>query len=255
MDPEPLRVRPSLLPMAAQCRLRFQREVRGGVGMVRFSRANADRAFLVRNLLVDAIEQAHAAGPEGMDLLLHTEPPEGLLAEERWLFRRGLDHYVELVGERGGAVLQPDERYPVLPHSSGRFVLSLRLELCFTVEDGGAELRRIGFGPPREDPGQDPRVLAVAVLLAHRGHAFVRVAHLDLLHGRMKESLLDRPRIAEAARDIGEIVLTALDDPRPEPAPGWWCHECPALRSCPAVSQQAPSELVLMATGEAMGEV
>jgi len=248
MDSERPRVRPSLLAVAAQCRLRFVREVGGGVGMVRFSRANADRAFLVGNLVEQAIEQAHLGG--GLDGLLHTEPPEGLLAEERWLFRRGLDHYVELAGERPGVPRTPDERFPLIEHSSGRFALSLRLDLTFDIEDGGVELRRLGFGAPRTDVGEDPRVHAQAVHLARDGAAFVQVAHLDLLHGVLREALLDRDRIRRAAHDIGERVLDVLDDPAPQASPGWWCHQCPVLRSCPVVSQQPPAELILMATGE-----
>lgn len=250
MDDERPRVKPSLLSVAAQCRLRFVREVAGGVGMVRFSRANTDRAFLVSNLVAQAVERAHLAPDDGMDQLLHTEPPEGLLAEERWLFRRGLDHYVELAGDRPGVLRTPDERYPLVEHSSGRFALSLRLDLTFDVEDGGVELRRLAFGAPRKDAGDDPRVHAQAIHLAREGASFVRVAHLDLLHGVLRESLLDRPRIGRAAREIGDLVLDVLDDPAPQASAGWWCHECPVVRSCPVVSQQPPAELILMATGE-----
>lgn len=256
MDIEPPRLRPGLVAIAGQCRLRFQREM-GGRGGLRFSEANKRRRFLLGNLIDDAVVRAHlAAEHEGVPLaeLLHVPVPEGLLAEERWLFQRALDNYVELAGDRPGRAITFDDatfpRYRAEPHSTARFALSVRLHPCFRLPDGELELRRLSFGAPFEDLRADAAARAAALVLVRAGEDSVRFAHCDLLRGHVEETVFSKADAVGIAREISELVLDALDDPQPAATPDWWCHECPVLRTCPAVSREQADNVVFLATGE-----
>lgn len=251
------RLRPSLLPLAGQCRLRFTKELAGEAGGLRFSRANLDRRFLLNNLLGDAIYRAHAADARGEAPLadLHHAPvPEGLLAEERWLFTRALDHYVELAADRTGTVIRfDDDTFPQFrweAHSSARFALSFRIDLALRLPDGGIEVRKLARGAPFGALADDPTARFTALSLLRAGEHLVRYAHFDLLHGDVAAHDWAWSDAAVLARGVADPVLEALDDPRPAAVPDWWCHECPYLRVCPAVSQQPAEALVLLATGE-----
>lgn len=257
VDIEPPRLRPSLLSMAAQCRLRFQREL-GGRGGLRFSGANKRRRFLLGNLIDDAVVEAHRAAAEhgaALSSVLEAPVPEGLLAEERWLFQRALDNYLELAGDRPGQPILFDDtafpRYRAEEHSSGRFALSVRLDPCFRLDDGVLEMRRLAFGAPfaalREDVAA--RVAAL-VLVRNQRLSEVRIAHFDLLRARVEEVSFQRADVVAIAREISDLVIDALDDPQPTATPDWWCHECPHLRTCPAVSTEQPGNVVFLATGE-----
>lgn len=256
MDIEPPRLRPGLVAVAGQCRLRFQREM-GGRGGLRFSEANKRRRFLLSNLIDDAVLRAHAAAErEGVPLsgLLDQPVPEGLLAEERWLFQRALDNYVELAGDRPGTAVPFDDatfpRYRTEPHSTGRFALSVRLHPCFRLPDGQLEVRRLAFGAPYEDLRTDASARAAALVLVRAGEASVRMAHCDLLRGHVEETVFTKADVIGIAREISDLVLDALDDPQPAATPDWWCHECPHLRTCPAVSREEPGNVIFLATGE-----
>ena len=256
MDIEPPRLRPGLLSVAGQCRLRFQREL-GGRGGLRFSEANKRRRFLLGNLVDDAIVRAHqAAEHDGLALgeLLHEPVPEGLLAEERWLFQRALDNYVELAGERPGQAIAFDDatfpRYRAEPHSSGRFALSVRLNPCFRLPDGAIEVRRLAFGAPFDELREDAAARAAALVLVRAGESSVRFAHCDLLRGAVTETVFTKADVVGIAREISDTVIDALDDPEPAATPDWWCHECPFLRTCPAVSKEEPGNVIFLATGE-----
>lgn len=256
MDIEPPRLRPGLLAVAGQCRLRFQREL-GGRGGLRFSEANKRRRFLLGNLIDDAVVRAHlAAQHDGLPLsdLLDTPVPEGLLAEERWLFQRALDNYVELAGDRPGEPIPFEDatfpRYRNEEHSSGRFALSVRLNPCFRLPGGGIEVRRLAFGAPYDELRTDQSARAAALVLVRAGEPSVRFAHCDLLRGRVEETEFSKADVIAIAREISELALDALDDPQPAATPDWWCHECPYLRTCPAVSREEPDNVVFLATGE-----
>lgn len=255
MESEPPRIAPSLLRLAGQCRLRFRHHVDGRTRPLTFSDDNRQRRFLLSNAVSQVLYQAHAADSRGLAPLaelLHASPPEGLLAEERWIFGRALDNYLDVAADRPGGLIQfrdPEfPQFPVRPHRDGHFALRVRLDLAFKRDDDVLEVRQIAFGPPRGPLEQDSTVRAVALALA--GYERVAYVHLNLLHGDVRELEIDHAFRVQAAAELVPPLLEALSDPDPRPTPGVWCQHCPFLRHCPTVAQESGDALVLLATGE-----
>lgn len=194
----------------------------------------------VRDRLVDAARAAHATmGPPNRASF--AAPPD-LVPEERAVFRRAADHYLDLFGDEPlETISDPAWDEPAVA-DGGDFQVGGWIDLVGRRPDGAPELRQFELWGRRA--AADPLESATILLAALRIRKLLQpdrlvVRHADLIHGRVDEQDLD-------LRDEGSALATRFSQRRAriqlraragerEATPGPDCQTCPYVQGCPAL--------------------
>ena len=191
--------------------------------------------YRIRYPLLDAARNAHAE-LRPPDPQFFT-PPADLLPDEQKLFRRVSETYCRVfAGEPVRTILgHPGERRT----ESKRLGVMVGGAVDLLVEDpdGGRELRQ--FELWGRDVCADPAeswetLLAVLRLVGFLGDVVLRVRHVDLVHGKTDERLVDLARnragIVRRFEERLELVRSRADKDSPEE--GQDCGTCPYIPLC-----------------------
>lgn len=247
------RLNPSALPAANECPRRFAYTLTGR-SRVRGNYDNARRRFALLDALVTAVRRAHAhASAEGAppsDALAFEAAPHALEPEERTAFTEALDRYGVIADARGGTVpTRPPEEFVKARSSTGRFEISIKIDLALTV-DGTLEVRRLAFAPPRVDSlAEDPRARLTALALP--ADPPVRYVHVDLAAGAAHALDVTPDARQQWGAELQQLVVEALDEEDPEARPGMWCSSCEVVAGCPAIPEGHLAEVAPASAGGA----
>ena len=232
----PPRITPYLLRMAdAMCPRRLRSIYQGLKG--------DDGAFLrgrVRDALVEDARAAHAEmrPPEASSFFVREE----LLPEERLVYRKAADGYLELFADE--PVVAADHEPFDRPLEWREFRLGGWIDLAVERPSGVKELRQFELwgGPLRPDPfDPDATAILCAVLRLAKwaGNGTLVVRHVDPVGRRIEEQEL------EMARDLPElktrfyqrlsILKLRASVQRPTPVPGQECAGCAFVAGCEAL--------------------
>lgn len=238
-------VRPGDLRRLAACPARFRLALVGGRARLPLSAANRRRRFLLAEGVVDAVRAGHRAAAErgrAVADALDPRPPPALTAEEAAVHERAVETYALLAAGRRGAWRSTPVGFVRLASRSGRFRLSVRVDVSLDLPDGGMEVRRLRLGPVPGALGDDPEVAATAVVLRHR--PYLRFARVDLLGGVVEHVDVSHDRLASLGGALRDRVTAVLEDPDASAVAGRACATCPWLRGCPAVPQAPADDVV-----------
>ncbi|CAN5209980.1 hypothetical protein BH20ACT9_BH20ACT9_21640 [soil metagenome] len=194
---------------------------------------------------MDAVRAGHRAAAEsgrGPGDVLDPHPPPGLTAEEAAVHERAVETYALLAASRAGAWRSRPAGFARLASRSRRFQLSVRVDVSLDLPDGGMEVRRLHLTPPPGAVGDDPEVLATALVLRHR--PYLRFARVDLLGGVVEHVDVGHDRLASLGPALRDRVMAVLDDPDAPAVTGRGCVACPWLRGCPGVPQGPADDVV-----------